>query len=175
MLPTLDAVAPLQALGPAPAVAASHPADIQVADMASRSAAPASAQDAAAFSRAVQASERPSGVTASIEAQAALPPSADSLGSRLARQADALSHAAAIARILDGDAVRSLVALIGEDMRDVALRGRGLSGPTTASTPQAIATAMAAHDAPAPRRRSCARRAGKARSPQGSWSRRRSR
>ena len=92
MFPSFDTVAPLQALGPASPIATSHPADIQIVDLASRPAAPASAQDAAAFSRAVQASEPSAGATASIEAQAALPPSADSLSSRLAKQADALSR-----------------------------------------------------------------------------------
>ena len=61
---------------------------------------------------------------------------------RLAGEAGAVWHAAAIARLLDGAAVRALVALIGEDLRAAALRGRALAGPATASTPDEIASAI---------------------------------
>ena len=59
--------------------------------------------------------------------------------SRLADQAGAVWHAAAIARLVDGAAVRALVAAIGEELREVALRGHALAGPGTISAPEAIA------------------------------------
>lgn len=64
---------------------------------------------------------------------------------RLGAQAGAVWHASAIGRIVDGAAVRALVAAIGEDLRGVALRGRVLAGPETAAAPEAIA-ALIPHD-----------------------------
>ena len=45
----------------------------------------------------------------------------------LAAQAGAVWHAEAIARLVNGGAVRALVAAIGQDLRAVALRGRALA------------------------------------------------
>ena len=66
---------------------------------------------------------------------------------RLASEAGAVWHAAAIARLLDGEAVRALVPLIGKGLWTVALRGYTLSGPATASTPEEIASAIPADGA----------------------------
>ena len=92
MFPTIDPVSAVQALGAASGPAGANVPSIQVADLASQPPGQVSAQDAAAFSRAIQAQGQVPGVAAPTEVQAALPPSADGLSSRLSREADALSH-----------------------------------------------------------------------------------
>ena len=92
MVPTFDPVSAVQALESAPSVAGNNAPNIQVADLALQPPGQVSAQDAAAFSRAIQVQDQVPGVAAPTDVQAALPPSADSLSSRLAKQADALSH-----------------------------------------------------------------------------------
>ena len=92
MFPTFDPVSAVQALGSALGATGANVPSIQVADPVSQPPAQVSAQDAAAFSRAVQVQDQVPGVASPMEVQAALPPSADGLSSRLSKQADALSH-----------------------------------------------------------------------------------
>ena len=92
MFPTFDPVSAIQAVGSASGATGANVPSIQVADLASQPPAQVSAQDAAAFSRAVQMQDQVPGVASPMEVQAALPPSADSLSSRMSKQADALSH-----------------------------------------------------------------------------------
>ena len=61
---------------------------------------------------------------------------------RLASEAGAVWHGASIARLLDGEAVRTLVALIGAELWQTGLRRRALCGPSDASTPTEIAAAL---------------------------------
>ena len=91
MHPTPAPIDAVQTLAAQPGASGTGVPSLQFVDLAAQTVEQPTMQDTAAFARAVQA-QSPALAVSPTEAQALPPPSGDSLGSRLAHQADALSH-----------------------------------------------------------------------------------